>query len=111
LSTRYPEAHVRPSRRYGGAIMSRSFACYLVATGVAAGIVMICPGIVILGLSFGILLGVFFGFAPSLFLYSVLWWSARWLLLRMLAGTPVVSTRFPRIVVGAAAAIVAVPAR
>src|SRR5689334_17865208 len=70
--------------------MSRGFAIYIGSVGAAALAVVAWPGIVLVGLFLGIIPGLVLAVAPSLFLYSLLAWGTRTLLLRIpaLAGSP-----------------------
>jgi hypothetical protein len=91
--------------------VSRSFAIYLGVTGVAALVVLAVPGVVLIGLFLGIIPGIVLWSSPSLFVYSLLWWSTRAILLRIpiLTQIPMVGM-LPFAVPVLSAVLVATPA-
>jgi hypothetical protein len=62
--------------------VSRRFAIYIALVGLAALAVIAWPGLVLVGLFLGIVPGILLWIAPSLFLYSFLWWCLRTILFR-----------------------------
>ncbi|WP_334503550.1 hypothetical protein [Bradyrhizobium sp. AZCC 1678] len=90
--------------------MSRPFAIYIGLLGVATLVVIAWPPIALFGLFLGVVPGIFFWVAPSLFVYSLLWWSTR----AAIQQTPIArraQAGLLRFVVPAfSAAIIAVPA-
>ena len=66
--------------------MSRTFATYIVLTGVAAVAVIVFPGFFLIGLFLGIFPGIVLALAPTAFLYSALGYALRWLLLKVFAA-------------------------
>lgn len=64
------------------------FLRFLGCTGVAALIVLAYPAAAVFGWLLGGLPGFFLGIAPSLFVYLVVWWGLKWLVLKlgMVAG-------------------------
>src|SRR5262245_8009388 len=57
--------------------MSRPFAIYIGLLGVATLVAIAWPPIVLFGLFLGFVPGIVLWIAPSLFMYSLLWWSTR----------------------------------
>ena len=91
--------------------MSRRFSTYIVLVGVAALAAIAWPGIVLIGLFLGVIPGIVLWVAPSLFMYSLLWWSARALLLKIPIMARIAGIGMLRFVVPAVSgAIVATPA-
>jgi hypothetical protein len=91
--------------------VSRRFAIYIGLTGVAALAAIVWPGIVLIGLFLGIIPGIVLWIAPSLFVYSLLWWSARAILLKIPTMARIARVGMFRLVVPAvSAAIVATAA-
>ena len=54
--------------------MTNKLATYFACTGVAALLVAIFPGVVLIGLFAGLVPGIIVGLAPTVFMYSLLWW-------------------------------------
>jgi hypothetical protein len=96
--------------------MSSRFTVYLGCTGIVALLVIAFPGIVLAGLFAGAVPGILLAITPSLFCYSLAWWCARALVLRVatprcIASTSDAGRRALRTAAGGiAVVIVAVPA-
>jgi hypothetical protein len=88
--------------------MSRRFAIYMGLLGVAALATVAWPGVILIGLFLGIMPGLALWIAPSLFVYSLLWWGTRAILLNVPKLERMAGHRFVIPVVSAA--IVATPA-
>ena len=61
---------------------STHFQRLLGCTGVAALVVMVFPAAAVFGLMLGVLPGLLLGVAPSLFIYLLIWWGLKRLVLR-----------------------------
>jgi hypothetical protein len=96
--------------------MSSRFTAYLGCLGVVALLVIAFPDIALAGLFAGVVPGILLGLAPSLFCYSLAWWCARALVVRLatarwIAPTSDIGRRALRTAAGGiAVAIVALPA-
>jgi len=91
--------------------MSRRFAIYIGLVGAAALISIAWPAAVLIGLFVGVIPGLILWVAPSLFLYSLLWWGTRAILLRIPAMARLSARGIGRFIVSIiSAAIIAVPA-
>jgi hypothetical protein len=90
--------------------MSRPLAIYIALLGVAALIAIAWPPSVLFGLFIGLVPGILLLIAPSLLMYSLLWWSTRALILQ----TPIARHRqsglFRFVVPVFSGAMVAIPA-
>jgi len=88
--------------------MGRSFATYIGVLGFASLIAIAWPSAVLIGLFVGLVPGILLWLAPSLFMYSLLWWITRALVRQIpmfvQAGPP------GFIISGFIAALVAIPA-
>jgi hypothetical protein len=72
--------------------MTTRLATYFACTGITALLVVVFPGVVLVGLFAGVLPGILLGLAPSVFMYSLLWWGLYVLIRR---SVPLVATTTP----------------
>ncbi len=91
--------------------MSLRFSIYIGVLGAAALAAVAWPSLVLMGLFLGVIPGLVLWVAPSLFIYSVLWWSVRAILLRIPIPAWISSLQPSRFAIPVlSSAIVAVPA-
>jgi hypothetical protein len=83
---------------------AKPFGCLLGCTGIAAFLVIIFPGLAVVGYVMGIFPGIVLGAAPSLLIYLVAWWALRWATIRLLIGIGVKQLRSLRLAVNLSAA-------
>lgn len=88
--------------------MSRSFATYIGVLGLASLIAIAWPSAVLIGLFVGLVPGILLWLAPSLFMYSLLWWITRALVRQIPMFVQAGLLRL--IISGFIATIVAIPA-
>lgn len=90
--------------------MSRRFAIYIGLLGAATLIAVAWPPAVLIGLFLGFVPGIILSIAPSLLMYSLLWWGTRAVMRRTSIARRAEATSLRFVVPVLSAAIVAVPA-